>query len=112
MNPLPKNQSAIANGGVYRQRVRCGKLNCRCSRGPDYYHPAYYHLTRVSGKLVKRYVPRSEVADLQRAIEAARAAGAAERRARRASLEHFRGLRDRIREHRSHNLTLKENRNK
>ncbi len=55
---LPKTAEEIANGGVYLQRVRCGKSNCKCARGET--HPAYYFFTRRAGKLIKIYVRRSE----------------------------------------------------
>ena len=55
---LPKTAGEIANGGVYLQRVRCGKQNCKCARGET--HPAYYFFTRRAGKFVKIYVRRSE----------------------------------------------------
>ncbi len=55
---LPKTANEIANGGLYLQRVRCGKQNCKCARGET--HTAYYFITRRAGKFVKIYVRRSE----------------------------------------------------
>ncbi len=56
---LPKTTDEIANGGLYLQRVRCGKQNCKCSRGEM--HPAYYFFTRRNGKLLKTYVRKAEI---------------------------------------------------
>ena len=55
---LPKTAGEIANGGLYIQRVRCGKQNCKCARGET--HPAYYFFTRRAGKFIKIYVRKSE----------------------------------------------------
>lgn len=56
---LPKTEIEIFNGGLYLQRVRCGKQNCRCARGEP--HLAYYFFTRRDGKLVKTYVRQAEL---------------------------------------------------
>lgn len=56
---LPKTTSEISNGGVYLQRVRCGKQNCKCARGET--HSAYYFFTRRCGKLIKIYVRKADV---------------------------------------------------
>lgn len=56
---LPKTASDIDNGGVYLQRVRCGKQNCKCARGET--HSAYYFFTRQCGKLIKIYVRKADV---------------------------------------------------
>jgi hypothetical protein len=56
---LPKMVGEIQNGGVYSQRVRCGKSNCKCARGES--HTAYYFFTRCRGKPVKFYVRKAEV---------------------------------------------------
>ena len=49
-------------GFVARVKIRCGKSNCRCSRGAR--HMAYYH--------VRRYVRRDQVSQLREACEAHR----------------------------------------
>lgn len=55
-NLLPK----ILPGTVHEQYVRCGKANCKCSRGE--LHGAYfYHFIRINGKLTKRYLKADEV---------------------------------------------------
>lgn len=56
---LPKTGDEIQNGGVYVQRVRCGKSNCKCARGET--HSAYYFFTRRNGKLIKTYVRKADV---------------------------------------------------
>ncbi len=66
---LPKTVEEITNGGVYLQRVRCGKQNCRCARGD--FHTAFYFFTRIDGKLVKRYVRKAEVERLTELAETA-----------------------------------------
>jgi hypothetical protein len=55
---LPKTVEQITNGGIYSQRVRCGKSRCKCSRGES--HQAYYFFTRRNGKLVKFYIRKAE----------------------------------------------------
>jgi hypothetical protein len=55
---LPKTNTQIRNGGLYRQWVRCGKKNCKCARGEK--HEAYYFFTREAGKLTKTYVKKAE----------------------------------------------------
>lgn len=59
-------------GTVQRQRVRCGKANCKCARGE--LHAAHYRFWREGGRLRKAYVRRAEV-------ERTRAACAAWKRA-------------------------------
>ncbi len=56
---LPKTASEIQNGGLYLQRVRCGKQNCKCARGES--HTAYYFFTRRGRKLTKFYIRKSEL---------------------------------------------------
>ena len=57
---LPKTAGEIQNGGVYVQRVRCGKANCKCA-GKGERHTAFYFFTRRQGKLVKLYVRKAQV---------------------------------------------------
>lgn len=56
---LPKTAGEIPNGGLYSQRVRCGKANCKCTRGE--FHTAFYFFTRRNKKLVKIYIRKSEI---------------------------------------------------
>jgi predicted transcriptional regulator len=74
---LPKTTGEITNGGVYAQRVRCSKANCKCARGE--HHTAFYFFTRRGGKLVKLYVRKAEVEAFSKLVEQA----SAERRCRR-----------------------------
>lgn len=67
---LPKTAMEIANGGVYEQRVRCGKSNCRCATGS--YHTGFYFITRVEGRLRKIYVPRKSLKQMRRLVTKAR----------------------------------------
>ena len=62
VNLLPKTAREILNGGVYAQQVRCGKKNCKCSKGET--HTAYYFFTYTGKKLRKIYVPKSKVKSL------------------------------------------------
>lgn len=55
---LPKTAAEILNGGIYSQRVRCGKKTCKCTRGE--LHSALYFFTRRNGKLVKSYIRKAE----------------------------------------------------
>lgn len=57
-------------GFIVRAKVRCGRSNCRCSRGIR--HIAYYHVTYNAGIRIRKYVRREEVADLRVACEAHR----------------------------------------
>lgn len=47
-------------GTVHKQFVRCGKPNCKCSRG-ELHGAYYYHFVRVGGRLRKRYLKASEI---------------------------------------------------
>ncbi len=66
---LPKTADEITNGGIYIQRVRCGKSNCKCARGET--HSAYYFFTRRRGKLLKIYVRKAEVEEFISLIDQA-----------------------------------------
>ena len=66
---LPKTTGEIQNGGLYSQRVRCGKSNCKCARGE--HHTAFYFFTRRCGKLVKLYVRKAEVEAFSKIVEEA-----------------------------------------
>lgn len=63
---LPKTAEEIANGGVYRQAVRCGNKNCKCARGEK--HSAFYFFTRHNGKLVKFYIRKAELGGFVRLV--------------------------------------------
>ena len=57
-------------GFIASARVRCGKPNCRCSRGAR--HLAYYHVTYSRGVRFRKYVRRDQVADVRAACNAYR----------------------------------------
>lgn len=61
-NLLPK----ILAGTVHEQFVRCGKPNCKCSRG-ELHGAYYYHFVRVGGRLTKRYLKPAEVESVRSA---------------------------------------------
>jgi hypothetical protein len=85
---LPKILRLAASGGsLQAQRVKCGKANCRCSRGQS--HEGYYYLFLSSpAGLSKLYVKRKDVP----AVRAVIAARQRRRRAWRAELEGARAL--------------------
>jgi hypothetical protein len=91
-NMLPKTANEIANGGVYSQRVRCGKSNCKCARGEK--HIGYYFFERINGKLFKTYVRKVDVEAFTELVNIA----AAERQERRALNKHLNEALKRIRE--------------
>jgi hypothetical protein len=57
-------------GFIASVRVRCGKQNCRCSRGAR--HVAYYHVTYSRGFRCRKYVRRDQVAAVRSACNAYR----------------------------------------
>ena len=88
---LPKTAREIANGGIYSQSIRCGKSNCRCSRG--YTHTAFYYFTRHNGKFVKMYVRKAEIESFSRLVEIAAVERKKRRRMSRDSTELLKKLR-------------------
>jgi hypothetical protein len=68
-----KNQNPAIKmlpGFIASVRVRCGKLNCRCSRGAR--HLAYYHVTYSRGLRTRKYVRRDQLTEVLAACEAHR----------------------------------------
>ncbi len=61
--PLPKTLPGV----VCAQRVRCGKVGCRCADGQG--HLAFYRFWREGGRLRKRYVRRADLAAVRAACE-------------------------------------------
>src|SRR5688500_14210786 len=57
-------------GFIASVRIRCGKANCRCSRGAR--HLAYYHVTYSKGFRFRKYVRRDQLAEVLAACEAHR----------------------------------------
>ncbi|MGI8493818.1 MAG: DUF6788 family protein [Pyrinomonadaceae bacterium] len=104
---LPKTTTEIANGGLYLQRVRCGKLNCRCARGDA--HSAYYFFTRRNGKLVKIYVRKADVKEFSELVNLASAERAERRQSAQSSNDLLRRLRLVSREYETMLKLYKEN---
>ena len=93
---LPKTAGEISSGGVYRQRIRCGKSNCKCVSGET--HSAYYFFTRHNGKLVKTYIRKAEVESFAEIVNQATAQRAQKRRSEKQSNELLNHLRESVRE--------------
>lgn len=88
---LPKMAEQIKNGGVYEQQVRCGKPNCRCSRGV--LHIGHYLFTRHNGKLIKRYIRKADLAVFSSLVSEAREGRRKRRQILRENLELLKGFR-------------------
>lgn len=85
---LPKILRLARRGGsLQRQRVRCGKPNCRCARG-QLHEGYYYFFMPTPAGLAKFYVRRGDVP----AVRAVIAERVRRRRAWRAELEGARYL--------------------
>ena len=59
-------------GVLIKEKVRCGKLNCRCMRLKQlhkWYYYLYWRDYRNNAVLKKRYVPRNEVRKLRRKLK-------------------------------------------
>jgi hypothetical protein len=93
---LPKTTFGIENGGVYQQRVKCGKPNCKCLRGEK--HVAYYFFTRRNGKLTKTYVRKSELEKFTQLVDEATTKRKEERRTRLSDQELLKRLRQALRD--------------
>jgi hypothetical protein len=93
---LPKTADQISNGGIYSQRVRCGKSNCRCSKG--YFHEAFYFFTRLHGKLLKFYIRTAELNQFSAMVAKATSARKQSGRILRENGEMLRGFRQQLRE--------------
>ncbi len=94
---LPKTTNDIQNGGLYVQRVRCGKANCKCARGET--HSAYYFFTRRNGKLVKFYVRKTDVAAFSELVNLASVERAQARQTAQSSSALLKRLRESVREY-------------
>jgi hypothetical protein len=57
-------------GFIATVRIRCGKPNCRCTRGDR--HVAHYHVTYESGTRFRKYVRRDQLPEALAACEAHR----------------------------------------
>lgn len=94
---LPKIGDLISNGGVYRQKVRCGKNPCKCSRGEP--HFAYYFFTRRNGRLTKYYVRKADVHRFSNWIRKSVQSKQRDRLALKSDKELYRGFRQTLAEH-------------
>jgi hypothetical protein len=68
---LPKILAlAGRSGSLHRQRVKCGKVNCKCARGE--LHEAHYFYYWTYTRTLKFYVRRADVMTVKGAIAARR----------------------------------------
>jgi hypothetical protein len=71
VDSLPKILGlACRSGSLQRQRVCCGKANCRCARGE--LHEGYYFFFWTHTRMLKIYVRRTDVETVARVISARR----------------------------------------
>ena len=64
---LPKTQpGGMLDGAVCAQYKRCGKVNCRCTRG-ELHGPYFYRFWWSAGRVVKEYVRLSDVEEVRAA---------------------------------------------
>lgn len=95
---LPKTADDVLNGGVYLQRVRCGKPNCHCVDGE--LHGGYYYFVRREGtRIVKSYVPKHRMRHMTAVINEAREARRWRRRIDSLSTSTLKEMRSLIRDH-------------
>ena len=97
---LPKTVSEYEGGWLYAQAVRCGKGSCRCASG-DLHRDYHYFFRRRGGKLLKSYVPKADVGELRKIIEAARAERAREKLITNESRKVITMIRDSLRNNQS-----------
>lgn len=95
-NLLPKTVQEINNGSIHAQSVRCGRQNCKCSRGDT--HTAFYFFSRRNGKLTKTYIRQSELKDFSRLVERAKQERRHQRRLVRKSTNLLKSLRASVKE--------------
>ncbi len=93
---LPKTASEIQNGGLYLQRVRCGKQNCKCARGES--HLAYYFITRRNKKLVKIYIRKAEIKEFAGLVRQANANREMHRKTSKSNFALLKEMRQMLRE--------------
>jgi len=106
---LPKTAGEIANGGMYLQRVRCGKPNCKCARGET--HSAYYFFTRRNGKLFKLYIRRAEIEGFAGLVRQSVSDRKQNRRTSKSNFALLKELRQMLRERNQFIESLKEYKN-
>ena len=54
----------VVRGSLVKNRIRCGKPNCKCARGE--LHTAYYLSRRVEGKTRMDHIAKNQVAAVRR----------------------------------------------
>ena len=64
-----KHTNPRLTGVLIKEKVRCGKPNCRCMRHNRLHQWYYYLYWRDYGVLRKEYVPRAELVKLRRKIK-------------------------------------------
>ena len=96
---IPKIPSTPLDGWISRQRVRCGKTNCKCSTG-QHHHMASYLFFRKDGKLQKRYIRKKDVDEMLHFIRKRDERKRFEKELKERSMSHWRKLRDTLRTHR------------
>jgi allophanate hydrolase subunit 1 len=57
--------SDLLNGHIQKRRVRCGKANCKCTKGEM--HTAFYHVWHTDGRRYQKYIRRSQVEQIRAA---------------------------------------------
>lgn len=68
VDSLPKILMLVSHGGtLQRQRVKCGKVNCKCSRGE--LHIGFYFFYSRGGVQRKVYVRRDDVTKVREVIK-------------------------------------------
>lgn len=60
IHPLP--------GGIASCRVKCGRANCKCTKG-ELHGPYYYWRIQYNGKRRKKYIKPSEFSAYQKGIQ-------------------------------------------
>jgi hypothetical protein len=89
---LPK----IMSGTVHKQFIRCGKSNCKCTRGEK--HTAFYFFTRINGKLTKTHVRKHELEEFNEIVNKAKGERFERRRIKREAKKLISELRSNLRE--------------
>lgn len=68
---LPKIlRLAGRSGSLQRQRVRCGKTNCKCARGE--LHEGYYFFFWTHTRILKFYIRRGDIETISKVISVRR----------------------------------------
>jgi len=106
---LPKTAGEIPNGGLYLQRVRCGKANCKCARGE--FHTGFYFFTRRNKKLVKIYIRKAEIKEFAGLVRQANANREMHRKTSKSNFVLLKEMRQMLRERNQLIKSLKENEN-